>query len=43
MSCDKPMTIIELCFRDRDQNGIENDQEVQTYQRDPEVSSDADD
>ena len=43
MSCNKPMTIIELCLRDRDQNGIENDQKVQTYQGGSEVSSDADD
>lgn len=23
--CNKPMTIIELCIRDRDENGIESD------------------
>ena len=24
-NCTKPMSIIELCLRDRDENGIEND------------------
>ena len=24
-NCNKPMSIIELCLRDRDENGIEND------------------
>ena len=42
-NCNKPMTIIELCLRDRDENGIENDQKVQTHQRGSEVFRYADD
>ena len=42
-NCNKPMSIIELCLRDMDENGIENDQKVQTHQRSSEVFRYADD
>ena len=36
-------TLITLMNRDKEDNGIENDQEVQTHKRGTEVSGDADD